>query len=350
MELQSIWQDFELGELETGIQTLFPEYNISLNTLLGILMDGDIMGAFTYLIQGGMEGIAAQFGGLKNLLVWLLILGVVSALLTHFAEIFDRHQIADLSFYYVYLLFSVVLLKCFAQVVEIGKGAIEGIVLFVRLLMPTYLVAVGAATGTTTVNAYSQLLVLIIYGVENILLGCVIPLIYCFMLLTIVNSIWVEEKLTLIIELIEKAVGWILKAALGVVTGVSVFQSVLTPVIDSAKKTALQKTISVIPGIGNAADGVVELVTGSAMVIKNSIGIILLILLLILCAAPLMKIFLTVLLLKGVAAFMGVVSDKRITGCANRVGNAIMLLLQTVGTAMLLFLITIAVVAASGGR
>lgn len=350
MELQSIWQDFELGELETGIQTLFPEYNISLNTLLGILMDGDIMGAFTYLIQGGMEGIAAQFGGLKNLLVWLLILGVVSALLTHFAEIFDRHQIADLSFYYVYLLFSVVLLKCFAQVVEIGKGAIEGIVLFVRLLMPTYLVAVGAATGTTTVNAYSQLLVLIIYGVENILLGCVIPLIYCFMLLTIVNSIWVEEKLTLIIELIEKAVGWILKAALGVVTGVSVFQSVLTPVIDSAKKTALQKTISVIPGIGNAADGVVELVTGSAMVIKNSIGIILLILLLILCAAPLMKIFLTVLLLKGVAAFMGVVSDKRITGCANRVGNAIMLLLQTVGTAMLLFLITIAVVATSGGR
>lgn len=350
MELQSIWQDFGLGELEAGIQTLFPEYNISLDTLLEILMDGDVLGAFTYLIQGSIDRVAAQFGGMRTLLVWMLILGVVSALLTHFAEIFDKHQIADLSFYYVYLLFSVVLLKCFVQVVEIAEGAIEGIVLFVRLLMPTYLLAVGAATGTATVNAYSQLLVLMIYGVENILLGCVIPLIYCVALMTVVNSIWVEERLALIIELAEKAVGWILKASVGVVTGVSVFQSVLTPVIDSAKKTALQKTISVMPGIGNAADGVVELVTGSAQVIKNSIGILLLLLLLVLCAVPLLKIFFTAMLLKGAAAFMGVVGDKRITGCANRVGNAVMMLFRTTGTAMLLFLITIAVVAASGGR
>ncbi len=350
MELQSIWQDYDLGELEAGIQSLFPEYSISFDTLFQTVLEGDIIGAFGYLIQGGVGGMTAQLGGMRRLLVWLLVLGVVSALLTHFAEIFDKHQIADLSFYYVYLLFSAVLLKCFMQVVEIAEEAIEGVVLFVKLMMPTYLLTVGAATGTATVSAYSQLLVLIIYGVEKLLLGCVMPLIYSFVLLTIINSVWAEEKLLLITELAEKAVGWILKASMGVVTGVSVFQSVLTPVIDSAKKTVLQKSVSVIPGIGNAADGVVELVTGSAMVIKNSVGIVLLILLLVLCAAPLLKIMLTAMLLKGAAAFMGVVSDKRITCCANRVGNGVMLLFRTAGTAMLLFLITIAVVAATEGR
>lgn len=349
MELQSIWQDYGLDKLEVGMQTLFPEYGISLSVLLETIMKGDILGALEYLVQGSISGMTGQLGGIKNILVWLLILGVVSALLTHFVEIFDRHQIADLSFYYIYLLLTAVLLKCFAQVAQIAVTAIENIVLFVRLLVPTYLIAVGVANGTATVSASSQLLVLIIYGVEKILLGVVIPLIYCFVLLSIVNSIWSEEKLGLLIELLQKLIGWILKAAVGVVTGISIFQSVITPMIDSVNKTALQKAMSVIPGVGNAADGIVDLVTGSAVVIKNSIGVVLLILLLVMCAAPLLQIFLTAVLFKGAAALMGVVSDKRITTCADRTGDAGMLLLRTAGTAMLLFLITIAVVATSTG-
>lgn len=345
MELQSIWRDYGLDKLEAGMQTLFPEYKISLDILLQMILDGDILGAIEYLIQGSFSGVIGQLAGMKNVLLWLVILGVVSALMNHFVEIFDKHQIADLSFYYIYLLFSAVLLKCFMQAAQTTEAAIENIILFIKLLVPTYMIAVGVATGTTTVSAYSQLLVLVIYGVEKILLGCVIPFIYCFIVLSIINSIWAEEKLSLLIELFEKAVGWILKAAMWVVTGISVFQAVITPMVDSVKKTALQKAISVIPGIGNAADGVVELVAGSAVVIKNSIGIVLLILLLILCAAPLLQVFLTAVLFKVAAAFMGVVSDKRITGCANRTGDAGMMLFRTAGTAMVLFLITLAVVA-----
>lgn len=350
MELESIWQDYGLDKLQEGMQTLFPEYGFSLSTLLQTILEGDILGALEYLVKGSISGMTDQLAGMKNILVWLLVLGVVSALLSHFVEIFDKHQIADLSFYYIYLLFTAVLLKCFAQAAQVAVEAIENIILFVRLLVPTYLLAVGISTGTTTVSAYSQLLVLLIYGVEKVLLGLVIPGIYCFVVLSVVNSIWVEEKLNLLIELLEKAIGWILKAAVGIVTGISVFQAVITPVIDSVKSTALQKTLSVIPGIGNAADGVVELVAGSAVVIRNSIGVVLLILLLVLCAAPLIQIFLTALLFKCAAAFMGVVSDKRITSCANRTGDAGMLLLRTTGTAMLLFLITMAIVATATGR
>lgn len=46
---------------------------------------------------------------------------------------------------------------------------------------------------------------------------------------------------------------------------------------------------------------------------------------------------------------MGIVSDKRITACADRIGDAAMLLLRTAGTAMLLFLITIAILATATG-
>ena len=350
MELQTIWQDYGLEELEQGMQTLFPKSEFSLNTLLEIIMEVDILGGLEYLFCGGIGDMINQFTGMKNIFIWLVILGLVSALLNHFVGIFDKHQIADLSFYYIYLLFSTVLLKCFVQAAETAETAIENIILFVKLLVPTYMLAVGVSTGTTTAGAYSQLLVLIIFGVEHVLVGFVLPLIYCFVILSVVNCVWAEQKLVLFMELVEKAVGWMLKASMGVVTGVSVFQAIITPMVDSVKKTALQKTMSVIPGIGDMADGAVELVTGTAVVIKNSIGIVLLILLLLLCAAPLIQLFLTAFLFKGAAAFMGIIGDRRITACANRTGDAGMMLFRTAGTAMILFLITLAVVATSLGK
>lgn len=350
MDLGSLWQDYGLDELQKGMDTLFPEYGLSLSDLMQKVLAGDIIGALTDFFQGGIEGMAASVAGLKNVFVWLLVLGVVSALMSHFVEVFDRHQVAELSFYFMYLLMAAVLLKCFARAAQTAVGTIENIVLFIKLLVPTYLLAVGVSTGGVTVGAYYQLLLLIIYGVEHILLGVILPLIYSYCLMAVINGIWIEEKLTLLIELLEKIIGWILKASLGVVTGISIFQSVVTPILDSVKSTALQKAISAIPGIGGAADGVVELMVGSAVVIKNSVGVVLLILLLALCCAPLLQIFFTALLLKCAAAFMGVVSDKRITACANRTGDAGMLLFRTAGTAMLLFLITIAIVATTTNR
>lgn len=350
MDLESIWADYGLDELQAGLDTLFPRYDISLADLMQRILQGDIIGALSDFLQESIAEMAGATLGMKNVFVWLLVLGVVSALMSHFVEVFDKHQVADLSFYFMYLLMSAILLKCFVQAAQTAVETLESITLFIRLLMPAYLLAVGVATGSMTAGAYYQLLLLLIFGVEQILLGIVIPLIYSYCLLAMINGIWIEEKLTLIIEFLEKVVGWILKAAVGVVTGISIFQSVLTPVMDSVKNSALQKTISAIPGIGNAADGVVELTVGSAVVIKNSVGLVLLLLLLLLCAAPLAKIFITALLLKAAAAFMGIVSDKRVTACANRTGDAGLLLFRTAGTAMLLFLISIAIVAVTTNR
>ena len=118
--------------------------------------------------------------------------------------------------------------------------------------------------------------------------------------------------------------------------------------MDSVRVSALQKLVSAIPGVGNAADGVVELIMGSALVIKNSIGVILLVLLLVLCAAPLFKVAAIAGIVKSAAAFMGIISDRRITACANRTGDAGLLLLRTAGTAVMLFLISIAMLTAVG--
>lgn len=350
MELEYIWQEYGLDRLQEGLGILFPESTVSLEGLLSRVMTGDVFGALAELFTGSITGFVAQLTGLKNIFIWLLVMGIVSSLMTHFVEIFDRHQVSDLGFYFMYLLFTVVLLKCFLQTAEIAAETLENIILFIRLLMPTYLLTVGISTGSVTAGASCQLMLLVIFGVEHILAKVLVPLVYSFLMLVIVNGIWAEEKLSLLIELLEKGIGWALKGVLGMVTGIGIFQALVTPVVDTARKAGLQKLVAAIPGVGGAADGVVELVLGSAAVIKSSVGVVLLLLLLSLCAAPLVKIAVIAGILKCAAAFMGIVSDKRITSCADRAGDAGLLLFRTVGTAMLLFLISVAVITASGGR
>ena len=334
MQMDMMWQEYGMDELEKGMQQLFPDFRISAAQLLGQLLQGDVLGAAGTLVQEVMRGMGTYVSGIKNILIWLIVLGILSALLIHFVEVFDKHQIADLSFYFIYLLMGVILLQCFFDVLQTARDIMENIILFVKLMVPTYLLAVGVASGPATVGAGYQLMLLLIYGTEKILLGVVLPLIYSYSLLNLINGIWVE-----------KAIGWILKASLGVVTGISVFQSLITPVLDSVKTSAVEKALSALPGIGNAADGILELAVGSAVVIRNSIGVLLLLLLIAACAVPLLQILLTAVFIKGAAAFMGIVSDKRVTNCTDRMGNAGMLLFRTAGTAMLLFLITLALLA-----
>ena len=151
-------------------------------------------------------------------------------------------------------------------------------------------------------------------------------------------------------DLIVKGIRGILKVSIGVVTGLSVFQASLAPAVDSVHTGVWKKILSFLPGVGNAAEGVTDLVIGSAVLIRNSIGIAAVLLLAVLCAAPLLRIWLIGGVLKLAAGIMGIVGNRRLTECADRIGDGSMLLGRTAGTAFLLFAISISAVALSLNR
>ena len=95
------------------MQKLFPASRISVAELMGQLLQGDVLGQRNP-VAGSDTGMGASAAGRKNILIWLIVLGILSALLIHFVEVFDKHQIADLSFYFIYLLMGVILLQCFS--------------------------------------------------------------------------------------------------------------------------------------------------------------------------------------------------------------------------------------------
>jgi stage III sporulation protein AE len=145
-------------------------------------------------------------------------------------------------------------------------------------------------------------------------------------------------------------IGWGLKASLAVVMGFHMIQGLISPAADSVRTTVVSRGLQALPGIKEVSGTVTDLMLGSALLIKNSIGAAALIILLLLCMAPMVKLAVIMVAYYFLAALLQPVSDRRITGCLIGVGNGVKLLLQTVFTVLLLFLLTVALTTAVTGK
>lgn len=349
MDITSLWNEYELDELNQKLSGLFPDMEWHMRELFSRIVSGDVWGALVQFAKQFFFSIEQQAEGLKAMVVWLLILGIISALFVHFGDVFSNHQISDLSFYFLYLLLISVLIQGYMEMMDLAGQLVDNIILFMKLFIPTYMIAIGAASGSATAYGYYQIIMLLLYGIEKIMELAILPLINVYVFLVFMNGIWGEDRLVLFMDFLKKGILVGMKAALGAVTGISLLQSMILPAVDSLKNTTLQKAVGAIPGIGDAADGITQIIMGSAVLIKNSIGVLLLLLLLMLCAVPVLKIALIACAFKGCAAIMGMAGEKRICECTDKAGDGGILLLRATLTAIALFMIIVAIAAYTTG-
>lgn len=343
-----IWQqitDYDLTEIENGFADLFPGCHIDMDELLALILKGKVTEAVSVLGKEIKQSIVSEFSGMKEVIICILVIGIVSSLFSNFSDIFAGQQISQVGFYFLYLFLMAVLTRAFVYVSQTAVTTIENIVLFVKLFIPTWFMAVGASAGSATAVFYYQVMLFAAYLIESFLVTVLMPFVYSYVILALLNGIWAEERLALLLEFIKKAIVMALKVTMGMITGLSMVQAVIVPVVDKLKISVFRKAVLAIPGVGGVAEGVTELVIGAAVLIKNSLGVLLLVLLLFACLAPLIKILMVAGLVKLGAALTGIISDKRISGCTDRVGEGCFLLFRCVFTAAALFLIVIGVVA-----
>lgn len=345
-----LWEQMELDAVTGDFERLFPSFSFDGEAVLADILQGQIWEAVKKLGNGIADAILFQKGEFRTLFFTILILGVAAALFAGFADLFQDHQVSDLAFYFIYLLLIAVLLKFFTAAVGTVQEILNNVTTFIRLYIPTYIVAVGSASGAVSASVYYQLLLLVVYLIEWGYLEILLPVVQGYVLLTVINGVWMGEKLSMLLELLEKAIGGSVKASIWLITGFSLLQSMISPVIDSLQSSTLKKALSALPGVGDLTEGMFEMVLGSAVLVRNSLGLYLTLLLMVLCAAPVCKIALTACLIKLSAALVGIISDKRLTNCVSRVGEGNLMLLKMTLTCVGMFVIQVAIISYSTGQ
>ena len=201
---QEVYDMYSMQNIEDEVSRLFPETEISLKEIFTAIFSGEIENTFSYFSDAIWKMFAGELSELKTVFVLILTIGIVAALFSNFMDIFENHQIADMSFYFAYLLLMLLLLRTFKVAVSITAETLENLLIFMKLFIPTYITAVSVASGTTTAYVFYKLMLIAIYWIENILSSFLLPFIYGYAFLSVVNGLWTEERFTNILELIKK--------------------------------------------------------------------------------------------------------------------------------------------------
>ncbi|MDO5539473.1 MAG: stage III sporulation protein AE [Eubacteriales bacterium] len=343
----SYLEELDLEEIQDTIDQLFPEAEMNFRDSILELMEGKSPVSPETMKQLMYKLVLGELKSQRAIMIRILVLAVVSAVFANFVKIFDGSQISDIAFYMIYLLLFVILMKAFEELDQMASDHIGQVLHFMKLLLPVYLVTASLAAGSVTAAGFYELTLFFITGAQLIINYIVLPGIKFYVLFLLLNHLGKEDYLSRLSALIELALSWILKTLLAVLVGVQTVQALLLPAIDSLKNGVLNKAAGAVPVLGNTLNAVTETVLGTAVLLKNAVGAAGMIIIVMICMAPAVRLAVCTLLYKAVSAAVQPVSDKRITECIAGVGEGTALLLKTVGTMGIMLLLTLAIVTAS---
>lgn len=343
----TLFKAFDFGEVNQVLEDILPKEKMDFGETVRKVIKGDVKFSVELLEKLVTEQLFYEFRENKKAVIHILMIAIIAAVFTNFSNVFQNRQIGEISFYVLYLLLITICLSTFQILIDGAGVHLERLTSFMRVLGPLYFLAVAISTGSGTSVIFYNLLLFLIYIVELLILNFLLPLLHIYMVIRVLNNLSTEEYLSKFAELIEFIVTWTLKTLLAAIIGLNVIQGLISPALDSLKRGMLTKSVEAIPAIGDALGGTAEIVLGTAVLVKNGIGVTGAIICIVLCVIPLLQMFVMAFLYKLTSAFIQPISDKRIVGCVSGMGEGCQILLRVIFTTGMLFLLTIAIVTAT---
>ncbi len=269
-----------------------------------------------------------------KMLVFSLLFSIVHRLLAT-----KNKYISDISFLLIYATLMVLLMQSFFLVRDIALAGIDALLVFLNALIPTYAATLAFSGNAVTGAMLYELAFLMVYLIELVMKSFLSPLIHVFILVLFLNHLFDEDKLSKLAQFIEMTIGIILKGAFGLVIGMGVVQSLLSPVKDRLASNVVLSGMSSIPGVGNVMGSAGEVILSCGMLIKNSVGVIGLLILFAISVVPVLKIGCFWVMYHLISIALQPVADSRITECVSGVARGCDLYLKMIMYSMMLFFV-----------
>lgn len=342
---ESLFAEFEFSEMESFLKKIFPNEKMGFQEMIKGLISGEIEFSTKFLGDLISKQFFYEFKNTKSALIHVIAIVIIAAVFRNFSGVFQNSQISETCFYVLYMLLITICLNSFRILIASASSGITTLLEFLKLLGPIYFMAVAFATGSVTSIAFYNMILLLICIVELLIQSFLIPLVQIYIVIRILNDLSTEEYLSKFGDLLHTIIVWTLKTLLGAVIGINLIQGLLAPAIDSVKRSVVVRSGEAIPIIGDVLGGASEVVLGTAVLIKNGIGVAGAVICIAICMAPVVQMAVVTLMYKLTAALIQPISEKRIVGCISSMADGAEILLRIIFTSGVLFLITIAMVA-----
>ncbi len=342
----TLLQEYDFNELDRILSRNLEEKEFNFGDLVRSLIQGDVDGQGIDWKEYFYQIFLRELDANREIMVKLILLAMITAIFTNLSGSMGKGLISENGFYITYLIMTALLMSSFALIYQVAEATIVEILDIMEALIPAYMMAVGLSSGATSSVVLQEGMVMgitvVSWGIQKIVLPCA----QVYVLLGLINNLMEEDRFSKLGDLIQSGTGWLMKSVLAFVVGLNAIKSMLAPAADSVTATALQRGLSAIPG-GQAVTAVSGVVIGSGVLIKNGIGAGGMLLLLLVVSVPVLKMSVFIFSYKFMAALLQPISDKRMIQGIQCVSEGGQMLITAVLTVIVLFLLSIAIVAVS---
>lgn len=333
--------DFDLSESGEILRNGGYE-DIDYKEIIEKIMDGKIIEVFKEVGNVLYNKTLGNISLVENTIGNLLLIIILSAFFTNFANVFSKDNVSDTGFYICYLVAITIMVTLFESFCILTSDFVKLLLGFISALIPAYFLSV-AVIGQVSAAGFYQLTLVIIGVSQFVFLSVVIPLIKIYMAISLVNNVSQEDLLSKTTQVIHNMIKFINKSLIGIVTGLNIIQGLILPAIDGAKNTTIRKVVGTLPVIGDGTDAVTGILLGSVNLIKNSIGTFGIIVIILMCLVPFLKVQLYSVSLQVVTAVIQPVADKRMISSLGCLCTGTKLLARVIISNGMLFILSIAI-------
>ena len=337
----------ELSDLEENLRGMTDFSDLSFSDLVLELLQGKLPSGISGLWGEVWRLLFSYLGGQKQLAVQILLIALFSAVCTNFIRVFENSQIADISFYMMYLLIGTLLIGAFAEMQSLTVNTLKSLFQFVTLLLPAYVVTIVFSAGSISALGFYELTLLSVHILQLLFIKMVLPLIQIYVVFLFFNQLTQDDLFSQASEFLKTLLEWILKTTTAILVGLQTIQCLVAPAVDTLKNSTAHRIVKALPGVGGLMDSAAETIAGSALVIKNAVGVAGMIVVLLICLLPFLKLGLSVLLFRLLCALLQPISEKRMVDCIRSFSDGVMLLMKTMLAGLAVFLVSLAMITAS---
>lgn len=273
----------------------------------------------------------------------VLIIIVIHSILKSISGNLGNENTSQVAYFVEYILIITLIIGSFGIIIINIKNTITNLVDFMNNLVPI-LIALIVATGQVASSTLLQpILIFAVIFLGNIINLVILPIVTMIMILNIASNLSDKIQIGNLSKFFTSSITWFLGFVITIFVGLLSLEGTLTSSVDGITVKGIKSVASTfIPVVGKALGDSVDTVLGATTLIKNAIGFVGIIIVIGICALPIIRLTITSLLYSLVGAISEPIADKKIVTIINQMAGIFKILLGIMFFIAVLLIIGIA--------
>nr|WP_231571121.1 stage III sporulation protein AE [Paenibacillus sp. VKM B-2647] len=324
----------------------FPEIRVP--SLMELLAGGQRL-QLDHILKGLLRYLFHEIIVSGKLLGSIMVLTVFSILLETLQSSFERNTVSKIAYAISFMVLVIIAVNSFSVAIGYAKTAIADMIQFMLAIVPLLLTLLASTGGVASVTILHPMIVFMVHTVGTAIYLIVFPLLFFSAVLHMVSSITDKYKVTQLADLLRNVSIGALGAFVTVFLGVISVQSTSGAIADGvAVRTAKYVTSTFVPVVGRMFSDASETVIGASMLVKNAVGLVGVVIILLLCAFPALKIITLALIYNVSGAMLQPLGNSPMIKCLQTIGKSLIAVFAALAVVGLMFFLAITMMITAG--